>query len=456
MLQSTNRRNLVAVRISLSILGALIAASQAGYAAPIPAPEEVRSDTISAVNIMRNGTTAVVVPDDPGQTKKNREAIAKLARFLAYRIAQPPYNGEPVNHKDDKNKPKPETETMQYLMDEAERMGINLTNVGLANVLTPNHYSYANEFGKEMQTELTWVFEQSSKNIEKLNAIRMMSLAAKLPYPGFAQSFMKILKNDNLSYAYHLYAFQGLRNVLSHSAPQNDPSKPAQHILPQNELVEIAKLLEAKILAGRTYTLTGAPGEAENIQVIQFIRRYAIQALGQFKDSIIRDKQKNVLAKPGYPLIIAAAPPEDPKKLGYSYPERIDAIIGFCNMRPDELLNLEAAAWWINEGLIDIVNYEAEEQGLINKVGGRPRIAWKVTAARLIEALNAWKKNMQGVKTTWQPQAVVSYVEKAVPVLEPIEKDGLKASVLARNLTTWRESRQPKDRTVFLEPKKDE
>ena len=66
-------------------------------------------------------------------------------------------------------------------MDEAERMGISLTNLELNGVLRPYHYQYANEFGKAIQEDLELVLDQSTKMIERLNAVRMMSLAAKLP-----------------------------------------------------------------------------------------------------------------------------------------------------------------------------------------------------------------------------------------------------------------------------------
>ena len=230
-----------------------------------------------------------------------------------------------------------------------------------------------------------------------------------------------------------VYAFEGLRNLIAQPAA-GDPTK---NFLPQAKQVELALSLEKYILRFQNYILTGSPGEAEQGRVVQFIRRYAIQALGQFKEAVIRNKDKEILARPGYALIIAASP-GDPKKLAYTYAERIDALVGFCQMRPDEVVNLEAATYWVNEALIDITSFENDEQVLIGKVGGRPRIAWKVAAARMIEALNAWKKNMQGVKVAWQPAIVVSYVEKAVPVLEPIEKDGIKANVNANPLANWR------------------
>src|SRR5205814_1118439 len=90
----------------------------AAGAAEIPKPPDA-GRIKNQVYQMHSGTLRVADPDKPAaDATRNRAAIKTVAEWLAFTIATPPYNGEPVPRED--KTPAGVERTMSILMQDAE------------------------------------------------------------------------------------------------------------------------------------------------------------------------------------------------------------------------------------------------------------------------------------------------------------------------------------------------
>jgi hypothetical protein len=194
------------VAVAVSVLLA------AAAAADVPKPPDNVSRQRQAVNQMRSGN--IRVKDDP----KNREAVKAVAQWLAFTICTPPYNGEPVNEKGALPR------TVADIMGDAE----SLSNIYAGSTGKPGQeqIEFADEFGKAVGEAAAVVLAQSAKPIERINAVRLMAIVARVPAPALADPLVAVVNNPKGSDAEKLYAFQGLRNLLD----QPDPNDPTRHI----------------------------------------------------------------------------------------------------------------------------------------------------------------------------------------------------------------------------------
>src|SRR4051795_203616 len=77
----------------------LVAAAHAADIPKPPIPEANKSKY--QVQQMRSGSVRVAGPDvSRDEAAKNRQAIKAVAEWLAYSVASPPYNGEPIPRED--------------------------------------------------------------------------------------------------------------------------------------------------------------------------------------------------------------------------------------------------------------------------------------------------------------------------------------------------------------------
>src|SRR4051794_37509259 len=303
----------VAVAVSLVLVAAA--------AAEVPKPPEPRG-TKQAVFQMRSGN--VRVKDDP----KNREAIKVVAEWLAYSLCQPPFNGE---------QPPPSVklpygqDNMTYLMDEAKY----LSDIRSGTTAQPGQeqLEFADEFGKAIAAATGVVLKESARPIERINAVRLMSVAARVPAPSLADALVAVVNNPKGSDAEKLYAFQGLRNLLD----QEDVNDPSRHIFGASagnpKLGEIATALTNYVMQKRT------PRDDKERAVIEFVRRDAVAALARFKDPSIRKANRELIARPAWALarVIAQDPAVYPP---FTIQEQMEAATGFAQMKVDPDMSL--------------------------------------------------------------------------------------------------------------------
>src|SRR5204863_7563111 len=151
---------------------------------------------------------------------------------------------------------------------------------------------YGAEMGKAIAAAAKVVLDNSARPIERINAVRLMAVAAKLPAADLADPLVDVVNNTKISDAEKLYAFQGLRNLLE----QTEVLDPTVHIPELRRdpvrLGKIAQALTNYIMQKR------APRDDKDKAVIEYVRRHAVEAMARFKEGVLRKPNKDLIFRP--------------------------------------------------------------------------------------------------------------------------------------------------------------
>ena len=398
-------------------------------AAEVPKPPEVKSQDRTLLLAMRNGQ---IRPRDKEASKAEQDARAavfkKIAQNLVYSVANGPLNGEtdPTG--------KAPFSSLPGLFSEVEQNTNLIGPSSNGGKLIVEQIEYAEEFGAAIAEAVKVVLAQSPKSrpIDRVNAVRILALAAKMPSPGIVEPCLAIIQDTQESDAIKLYAFQALKSLLE----QSRVDFPHQHIFKVAESADrVGKIHD--VLAGYVFQRR-APRDDRERAVIEFVRRHAVAALAQIKDAVLRKANKDLITRPAWSLlrVIELDPSVYPT---FTIPEIAEAAIGLGTMKPDPEMNLDVAAYSMDKALVYFTT-AALEDGLRSKGNAAPTaLPWKTHAARLSYALGAWR-------VATKSPIVVDLAAKGIPVLEPIEKQGAQDAqgVQVNVLTTWAENNLPK------------
>jgi hypothetical protein len=407
----------------------------AAHAAEIPKPPTNFSQARNQAFRFRSGTDRIAGEGiSAADAARNRAVLKTVAQFLAYSLATPPYNGEPVPREDKTSAVYP---TVAALMAEAESLTTLNPSAGNQGKLSQEQLEFGAEFGKAIAVEAKVVLDNATRPIETINAVRLMSLAARMPAPDLLDPLLAVVNDPKRTDAEKLYAFQGLRELLE----QSDPTLADRHIhglhRDQPKLGEVAAALTNYITAKRT------PRDDKERAVIEFVRRHAVQALARFKEGVLRRPNREVIYRPAWSLarVMELDPNVSPP---FTAIEQTEAAIGFCQMKIDADLNLDVAAFTIAKVVVTFTraaNLDAERAG---RDGTLPITHWKVLAARLSYALAVWREAAKSLPRDRYPDAVVSLANDAIFVLAPIEKEGPGARPDTARITTWAQNNPPR------------
>ena len=384
---------------------------------------------------LRSGESAVGSPDS-AEGKANRAALTKLARYLAHRLTQPEYTNPSADKKSD---------DMAKLINDAEKAIVVPTP---SRPLTANQWVYNRELGKALDAELKEVIAKATKPISRVNAARMLALTGRTGYEGLADTYVGYVSDDKTSDAVKLYALQGLKNLL---ALKPEEETKTGHVI--QDRVKFGKTVQALIdFINRPVDLAGKdPNQAD---VVRFVRREAVRALAQVRMGVVKDPDDKVLARPALALLRVASPwSQDPATSPVPFSpapspsERIEALVGFCQMPPDKNMDLELATYIVTACMVDIVR----AHGASDPTNPAPPVVpWKVSAARLIAALNAWKKSTAELPKDRKGALVAELAERAsADILSKIEEAGRGARPDASKLIQWLQTRPPAGNVLF-------
>jgi hypothetical protein len=414
-------------------MGLLVVSLPSSGQIPEPAPPKF-TETQAPMQEMKDGRKNVM--DESGRKilPENKEVMTRMAKYLTYRIAQPVYQDpEKDNPKDEKS--------MTRLMEEAQRWLIHSTPE--RRIINPRQLEYATEFAKVMDEQLRFVLANAGgKQIVRLNAVRMMAMVAKMPYPGTADALLNVINDPKESDGVKLYAYQGLRNLLAQTVPNAD--KQWDYIFDQPEKVaEIANVL-TKVLLTPHKDMPKDPYEAA---AIPFVRREVIKAVSAFHHMVIRSRPGDPLARPGLALTRAMladkvfVPP-------ITDSERIEALIGVCQMRPDKQIRTDVAAYAVNRTIIYFIQLETDPQAR--------SLPWKVFGARLSVAIKEWKNNAQEVlPNSSNPKPILQLADNIMPFAKSIESAGITASIDPGAINDWEKSKIPPAPYLLFKDDKD-
>jgi hypothetical protein len=362
--------------------------------------------------------------------------IKTVADYLAYSIAYPPYNGEPIPRED---KITPPNHTMADLMIRAESFANLPISAGNQGKVAQEQVEYAAEMGKAIADAVKVVLENSNKPIERVNAVRLLAIFARIPAAALVEPLLVIVNNPRLSDAEKVYAFQGLRNLLE----QSDLTFPDRHIpdLHRNpdKLAAIGQALTNYITAKRPVR------DEKDRQVIEFARRHAIEAMARFKDGVLRKPNKELIYRPSWTL--ARILEQDPSVTPPFTPvEQAEAAIGFCQMKVDPDMNLDVAAYSVAKVLVIFAraaNLDGERAKRDNTPVAYP---WKVIAARFSYALATWRQATKGPPAARNSAIAADLATIGIAMLGLIERDGAAANTAneVQTIITWATNNPPK------------
>jgi len=413
---------------SIPVVISLFVAGIAVADVPKP-PDPGRSKNF--VYSMRSGS--IRVKENPTE---NREHLKKVAQWLAFTICQPPYNGEVPAEK----LPAGIDRTMDGLIRVEMGSFVDLPISG-GNLGKPSQeqLEYSDEFGKAIAEAVKVVLDNSGKPIERINAVRLMSIAAKIPAPSLADPFIAIVKNENISEAEKLYAFQGLKNLLEQS-DINDVTRP---IFPGS--VGTAKLGEIGIALNDYVMRKRTPKDDKERQVIEFIRRDAVAALARFKDSVLRKPTREVIFRPAWALarVMESDPSVSPP---FTAQERAEASIGFCQMKIDTEMNLDLAAYTMARMLAIYAREANLDNERVAATQSLPIMHWKIMSARWSYNLAIWREQLKTIPKGRYADIAMQLANHGIAMLTQIEKGGVGASTGSdvKIITAWATDNPPK------------
>jgi hypothetical protein len=364
-------------------------------------------------------------------TEEVKAACKILAKIWAYNLAYYPANGAQFTPE---KKPRPtNAKTAPQHIEEFMQAWYKLPNNQL---LKPEYATYFTEVSKALDPELKLVFDKDPRPEVKLNAVIFMSEIAKGPNPAQVNTFLQIINEKLNSPAYKLYAFKGLRNILL----QRDAE------LLDKSLIEDPKVLETISKDLEAILMNKAQWAGETPDVIQYVRRTVVQALGAVPVTVVRIRRDEILARPLLPLfrVMVADPAIQPPP---SLSERFEALIGIMSMRFDASINLDVLAYGVDRTMLEIISAQGEQASAKSAT-----IPWKYNASRLQWAANAWTRNGRigkELKNENKPE----YIWDLAPILDPLAKElaekGLEARLETGPLSEWQLNKKPINTTLF-------
>jgi hypothetical protein len=297
--------------------------------------------------------------------------------------------------------------------------------------MNPEQRRFVDEFGKAMVAALEPLALNQSKPIVKINAARMLAEVGGAGCDTAAELSIKILEKENESDAVKLYALECLKNLFS-IEPEKDIQE-ARTVFQKGNNLQQTPLEQRSIQALIAFVQRksplpdNAPEEEQN--AVRFVRCEAIRALGKVRVQTVKNLGQ-VAGRPALTLLRTSrsdgmTPPTNTK-------ERVEAIIGFCQLLADKDrdMQLDYSVYHLGQAICELAEYR-------NSHPQDMSIPWKVTGERIQEALDRWNSGADKLKL-----ANANYVQGLVAmaklhVLEPLAagKEGNLPNVEA--LRTW-------------------
>lgn len=414
----------------------------------------------------------------------NKALFKQAAEFYVYRVTHEQYytGGETGELKAPTGSDK--------VMDEALRdLEIHLLVPKPGERVLIDQMNYIEDFGAAIDQAVVAVLTGKGvpPPVIRINAARMLALAARTGAPAHAKTITALLTNQlfkgtdgkpaetppDVLY----WALKAAENLLS--AP--DPSalgtpNPARHTIKDPELVPLVRALSdivlnnPKGLAEKAATLKpqvavkspptpGAPkGEAaletgtdpkpqpaadpnaltaEQVELLRFFRRQAVRALAELRFDALAEGTADEL-RPGFTLAKVAVsdaslnPPPSAAEVG-------EAVIGLCRVNPSSNLNVDALLHLIGYGTGSFFTPKAEKPD-------DKSLPWKAYAAQVDAAYAQLQKNAQtNPRLTPRRQQVATLAGIVTgEVTAPLTASNGTGAPNFQRLLPWVQSNQPK------------
>lgn len=434
---------------------------------------------------LRDGKLIVLDSSTKKPTKLHMDSMNAMARELVYALTDSKYYEAP-EITNNVLRPVPTELTLESRFAEAERF-ILVPSWG--RKLTIDQADYIIWFGEAMDSAIREILEPKPQNpgdkppavpyIMRVNAARMLSLAAKSGAPAHFATIHKLLSNPDTDPEVLIYAIKAAEGLIAAYNPiLRDDAKYMIHTVKDPEMVKLVEDLQAIIERKKPYgrpvnAMAPVPPPAapmaqpapkandpkaptvpvtgqlqsefvsqEEQLLIRYFRRAAIRALAQVRYPKFSDSE---IGKTVYPLAtlakIAVGDPSITVSPGND--EVAYATMGLCNLHDYKDVNFSAVADCIAQG---VMNFAGKKAGNSQDKS----IPWKIIGSYLISALNDMQKVPNATSNRSKIESLATVLIERV--LIPLEKIGTPGN--APNFEAvlrWRETNRPESLKLYFE-----
>jgi hypothetical protein len=258
--------------------------------------------------------------------------------------------------------------------------------------MNPEQRKFVDEFGRAMVAALEPLVLNKSNPIVTINAARMLSEVCQSGYDGAAELCIKILEKENESDGVKLFALQGLKNLFA-IEPDKDVQA-ARTVFQKNNSLQLTPLERRSIQALISFVQRKSPlpenAPEEELNAVRYVRCEAIRALGKVRVQSVKNLGQ-IEGRPALTLLRASR--SDGMNPSTSTKERVEAIVGFCQLLADRDrdMQLDYAVYQIGQAICELGEYR-------NANNQDTSIPWKVAGERMQEALDRWEVGANDLK----------------------------------------------------------
>lgn len=364
-----------------------------------------------------------------GETPPNKEILDRAAQWLLYRLTH-------IEYQDGSARSTTGASTSST---------IDLVNQANSFILVPEggkplstaQQEYMKVFGKCLVARGREVLRDPMP-IVRISALMILDRLAESGQEEAADAFLDVIKNENdrEGLAVKLWAFRGLSELLNSARGPN-----AIKIEKERE----TRIVQALIAAiGKKWPVS-ENASTEEKEAIPYVRREAIRALGLTRYPAIeivgKDKKKIIESPTALVLlrILSKEGVDPPPSIG----EEVEAAIGVLQLNPKLMpdYNTDFAVHSVGRFYVEFANRCLTERG------DNIREPWKKNAARLIQAMNDLKTEMDSAQIpVVMRQFVNNFVAQSTPMLDDLA-GGRSTNPTAFN--GWLDTNQAKSNTVY-------
>lgn len=372
-----------------------------------PTPEQR-----AKITAMRNGNVNL----EP-VSKADQDTLDEMARVFVYPVTHYEYYFAPENPNSELVPRTASGPSLSTLLGELRNQMI------IANPrsqLPPTQQSYIKEFGASIVKAVNEVLAKSPPPVIRINALRILELAAESGVPAAWDKTLELLKMKDDKACPMEVLYYALRSAEKATGAYDKDLR----WIDKDKYFELVTILDEMVLkmpaciAEKTHqpekpattvlATNSKPAPAtppkpdastytrEQEDAIRFYRIHVIRALAHLKTDIVKNNAGDKERRPLYTLVLvtigdaSVVPAPSFKEVG-------EAVIGLGTMLPSDTTNATGLGAAIAIGVFKFAQQKQSDSVVLDKEA-TSLTHWKVYGARMKSTFAAWEKDLQSPK----------------------------------------------------------
>ena len=434
---------------------------------PYAKSQDLGPQTSGKIRAMMNAQVRILkTPDE----KKNLETLDEFAKHYAYKVTQDKYynpgseTGELVA--------RPQGDSLDAAFTELEKQYLKIPTAGDVSKYTVDNADYIKEVGAAFDRHLTGLLKAPNPPIVRTNAARLLAVVSATGAPALGKTIAALIADPKTPPEVLLHAYDAAGAYLAAYDPYAVGRVDAtRHCGDPADVIALIQAIERHVVfdaaapngpvadkvAGvapppaeptatpadgtpaRTGRLEARPLTPDQVKVVRYFRRHAIQALSKVRFDTLGGRNNLPEVRPAFTLArvavadTAVSPPP-------SSAEYADAIAGLCGMSLSTTMNVDVLCDAIASGSIGF--------GLARVANPTDKtIPWRVTASKLRAAFESWKAAMRNNPKGNSSINLINSLADTVTtaVLVPLENPDGKGNPNVEAVRGWMQQNPPKD-----------